>query len=124
MNIVKSNIKVAGNLTEIPAGLSYSEMKNRYSNNYWRVPWKEMSKTSRIPNKMSQRMFAEYIRETLRDGPYLMKIFQGNQQKWSKRGSVEELRHWSYTMAMRVGATINRRNGKTNKDYTFEMEKI
>ena len=124
MKFVNPDPYIEGNLTEIPAGLSYTEMKQRFGGNYNRVRFADMNKTTYHSRKLSQRMFAEYLHDVFGNTPLMMEIFVAGQHKWTFQGGKEELRHLGYSKAMALGAILNRRNGqKTNKDCTFRIRK-
>jgi hypothetical protein len=122
MKYINPRPYVEGNLTEIPAGLSYTEMKKRFSGNYNRVRFADMNKTTYHSRKFSQRMFAEYLHDVFGNTPLAMEIYVAGQHKWTFKGGKEMLRHLGYSKAMALGAILNRRGGlKTNKDCTFRI---
>jgi len=124
MKYINPSPYIEGNLTEIPAGLSYTEMKERFCGNYNRVRVKDMNKTTYYSGKFSQRMWYEHLFDVFQDHPLVMEIFVAGQHKWTYEGGKEELRHLGYSKAMALGAILNRRGGKkTNKDCTFRIRK-
>tara|TARA_Y100000022_G_C12909600_1_gene222158 strand:+ start:82 stop:468 length:387 start_codon:yes stop_codon:yes gene_type:complete len=116
---------IEGNLTEVPCGISHSQWKK----NLYRITQpKDMNKFTRYSNKLSQRMWHEYLCDTfLKPGQkYLnnlaMEIYCGKDHKLTFRGSPEEIRLEAYKMCKKVGATLNPRKGKkTNTDFTFRI---
>ena len=112
---------IEGNLTEVPAGFSHTEMKKR-DYNYAGIRSTDMRMTSNIPNRMSQRMWTELCRDYFDRNRLKALVFENGQHKWTHEGSPEVLRNFLYSKAIEKGATPGRRKGKTNKAYTFRVQ--
>jgi len=125
-----------GNLTEVPAGLSFKEMKQRFNMEYNRVSRVDMNMTTQYSNKLSQRMFYEKIKDNFGNTPLKVEIFVAGQHKWTFTGTPEEIRNYAYRKAMELGAILNRRvpkdeNGKpkgpkpkTNRNCSFRIRSV
>lgn len=107
---------ITGNLLDMPSGKSYSDV--RLGEN---CDPADMIHTTRIPNKMSQRSFYEYVKDILGE-QVTIKISRVGRPVWSHTGPIESVRGWAYYKAMEVGATHGRRDGsKPEEGYTFEI---
>ena len=113
---------IEGNLTEVPAGFSYTKMKKR-NYNYAGIRSADMRMVSNIPNRMSQRMWTELCRDYFSRARLKALVFENGQHKWTSEGSPEVLRNFLYSKAIEKGATPGRRKGKTNKAYTFRIQR-
>ena len=112
---------IEGNLTEVPAGFTLTEMKKR-DYNYAGIRSTDMRMVSNIPNRMSQRMWTELCRDYFARIGLKALVFENGQHKWTCEGSPEVLRSFLYSKAIEKGATVRRRKGKTNKAYTFRVQ--
>ena len=108
---------IRSNLLNVPCGHPFSQTPPGVA-----VKKEDMIFASNIPNKMSQRAFHAYISDRFGEN-IIMKIYQVSDNKLCKtfEGSIDEVRSLAYNLAMKVGATKGRRNGKPNKDFEFEI---
>lgn len=109
---------ITGNLLDIPSGRAYSDVRRGET-----LDPSEMIHVTRVPNKMSQRAFYEYVKDIFGEN-IILKIFRAGQHVWTFRGEIEAVRGEAYYKAMEVGATPGRRDGTPEDGYTFEISAL